>query len=117
VGDQDREERRRRVQDRGQSARDPRLPPDDQAERDDVVQDTHRRERAPLRASERHPPPARTDRLRRFLVEIREGWALVAGDERLRALVGGGALIGFFNAALEAVFVLYIARQLGVGPA
>jgi hypothetical protein len=42
---------------------------------------------------------------------------LVAGDERLRALVGGGTLIGFFNAALEAVFVLYIARQLGVGPA
>jgi MFS family permease len=63
------------------------------------------------------PPPIRTDRPRRLLVEIREGVALVAGDERLRALVGGGALIGFFNAALEAVFVLYVARQLGVGPA
>ena len=65
----------------------------------------------------KEPPPLRTDRPRRLLAEIREGLALVFGDERLRALVGGGALIGFFNAALEAVFVLYIARQLGVGPA
>jgi MFS family permease len=63
------------------------------------------------------PAPARAGRARRIGTEIREGLAIVVGDRRLRALAGGSALIGFFNAALEAVFVLYVARQLGVGPA
>ena len=63
------------------------------------------------------PAPERAGRVRRLGAEIREGVALVGDDRRLRALAGGGVLVGFFNAALEAVFVLYVVRQLGLGPA
>jgi MFS family permease len=65
----------------------------------------------------REPAPVRAAGRRRLWADIRDGLKLVGGDERLRALVGGGALVGCFNAALEAVFVVYIVRQLGVGPA
>jgi MFS family permease len=63
------------------------------------------------------PELERAGRARRMWTEVREGVALVGHDRRLRALAGGGALVGFFNAALEAVFVLYVVRQLGIGPA
>lgn len=46
-----------------------------------------------------------------------EGLRLVLGDPRLRALAGTGALLNLFNAMLEAVFVLYVTRSLGLGPA
>jgi MFS family permease len=65
----------------------------------------------------REPAPSRDDRAGRLWAEIREGLALVAGDRRLRALVGVTAQIGFFNAMLDAVFILYVARQLRVEPA
>jgi MFS family permease len=53
----------------------------------------------------------------RLSTEIREGLAVVFGDPRLRALVAGRSIIGGFNAMLEAIFVLFVARTLGVGPA
>jgi predicted MFS family arabinose efflux permease len=43
--------------------------------------------------------------------------AVVFGEPRLRALVAGRGIIGGFNAMLEAVFILFVARSLGVGPA
>jgi MFS family permease len=63
------------------------------------------------------PAPDRAARATRLLSEIREGVGVVLGDPRLRALVGGRGIVAFFNAMLEAVFVLYVARSLGVGPA
>lgn len=45
------------------------------------------------------------------------GVRLVLGDARLRALVGSRATLNFFNAMLEAVFVLYVVRALGVSAA
>ena len=61
--------------------------------------------------------PDRASRPTRLLDEIREGLGVVLGDPRLRALLGGRGIFMFFNEMLEAVFVLYIARSLGVGPA
>jgi MFS family permease len=60
--------------------------------------------------------PARPDRTRRMLADIREGLGLVFGDLRLRSLVGARGLLEFFNAMLEAVFLFYVARSLGLGP-
>lgn len=58
-----------------------------------------------------------TGQSRRLSEEIGEGLRVVIGDPRLRAIVGGRGLLNLFNAMLEAVFVLYIVRSLGVGPA
>lgn len=63
------------------------------------------------------PAPPRGEVARRFWQEIGEGVRVVVDDPRLRAIAGGRGTLGFFNAMLEAVFVLYIARELGVGPA
>ncbi len=63
------------------------------------------------------PEPVRGERPGRLLAEIWEGVTLVATDPRLRSLAGGRGAVGFFNAMLEAVFVLFIARTLGLGPA
>lgn len=49
--------------------------------------------------------------------EIVAGLRVVAGDDRLRAIAGARGLLGFFNAGLEAVFVLFIATSLGLAPA
>jgi MFS family permease len=54
---------------------------------------------------------------RDLLGEIREGVSLIFRDPRLRASVSGGVLLGFFNAVLEVVVLLYIVRQLGIGAA
>lgn len=63
------------------------------------------------------PAPLRPNRTSRMVAEIREGVGLVFGDARLRSLVGGRGLLELFNAMLEAVFVLYVTRALGLGPA
>lgn len=70
---------------------------------------------ARIRAEE--PEPAKREVGSRIWAEIRQGVTLVARDPRLRALAGGRGLIAFFNAMLEAVFVLYVVRTLGLGPA
>ncbi len=49
--------------------------------------------------------------------DIREGLGLVTSRGVLRSSVGCTILLGFFNAALEAVFVLYVVRVLHIGPA
>ena len=67
-----------------------------------------------IRAQE--PPPARLEAGSRLWDEIWVGVGAVFGDPRLRALAGGKGLLGLFNAMLEAVFFLFIARDLGVGP-
>jgi len=61
--------------------------------------------------------PSVSARSRPLSGEIGEGLRVVLGDPRLRAIVGGRGLLNLFNAMLEAVFVLYIVRSLGVGPA
>lgn len=50
----------------------------------------------------------------RMWQDIREGLQLAVGETKLRALIASRALLNFFNAVLEAVFVLYIVRELGV---
>lgn len=45
------------------------------------------------------------------------GIRLAFNDARLRTLIGSRAALNFFNATLEAVFVLYIVRSLGVSAA
>ncbi len=54
MGDDDAEERRRRVEDRGQATGNMRLAPDDQAERDHIVEDAHAEEGGPGPAVARH---------------------------------------------------------------
>jgi MFS family permease len=49
--------------------------------------------------------------------DIAQGVRLALGEERLRALIGTRVLLNFFNAMLEAVFVLYIIRELGIAVA
>jgi len=61
-------------------------------------------------------PPARSSDAPRVMVELVEGLAVIGQDARLRAVVGSRGILGFFNAMLEAVFVLYITRPLGLGP-
>jgi len=60
--------------------------------------------------------PARAER-ESVWREIGDGLRVVAGDGRLRAIAGARGVLGFFNAMLEAVFVLFIATSLGLGPA
>lgn len=68
-----------------------------------------------IRSRERRPGPrSPTSGL---VAEIHDGLRVVLGDPRLRALLWGHGMIGFFNAVLEAVFVLYLARSLDIGPA
>ena len=69
---------------------------------------------ARIRTSE--SKPVREDRSGRLCAEIGEGLRIVLGDPRLRVIVGGRAFLNVFNAMLEAVFVLYVVRSLGVGP-
>ncbi|MDQ3694929.1 MAG: MFS transporter [Chloroflexota bacterium] len=53
----------------------------------------------------------------RLLGEIGDGLLVVFHDPRLRAIAGSRGVLGLFNAMLEAVFVLHIARSLGLSPA
>jgi predicted MFS family arabinose efflux permease len=51
-----------------------------------------------------------------FRRQIAEGLEVVWQTPLLRTMIGARGLLGFFNATLEAVFVLYIVRVLGVDP-
>jgi len=64
---------------------------------------------APESTPEREPD-------RRVLRDIREGLVFVFGNGVLRALAGCAASVGFFNAILEVVLLLYIAQELGLSP-
>ncbi|MDQ3655434.1 MAG: MFS transporter, partial [Chloroflexota bacterium] len=60
---------------------------------------------------------SRTRRRGRVWHDIVQGLRLALGDERLRALIGARVLLNFFNAMLEAVFVIYIIQELGIAVA
>lgn len=60
------------------------------------------------------PAGAKPESVRR---EAIAGVRLAFGDARLRALIGSRAALNFFNAMLEAVFVLYVVRSLGISAA
>lgn len=67
-----------------------------------------------IRIAERVPSVPST--ARHIWSEIVGGLRVIGDDRRLRAVVGSRAILGLFNAMLEAVFILYITRELGVGP-
>lgn len=48
--------------------------------------------------------------------DIRDGLSTIFQHPALRSLVGCAGIIGLFNSALEAIFILYILRQLDIGP-
>lgn len=60
--------------------------------------------------------PASAETAQRMLADVRDGLRAVAADDRLRAVAGSRGLLGFFNAMLEAVFVLYLVREVGLSP-
>ena len=49
--------------------------------------------------------------------ELREGLAVVLGNPLLRSIAGCTATSNLFGNALLAVYVLYVTRELGIGPA
>src|SRR5712691_6566574 len=49
--------------------------------------------------------------------EMREGLAVVRGSPRLRSIAGCTGTSILFHNAMFAVYVLYVTRQLGIGPA
>jgi MFS family permease len=67
------------------------------------------------------PPPARHPRpagkAGSIWLELREGLGVVLGNPLLRSIAGCTATSNLFGNALQAVFVLYVTRQLGLQPA
>jgi Na+/melibiose symporter-like transporter len=49
--------------------------------------------------------------------EIREGIRFLMGSPLLRAITGSYATLSLFNSLLEAIFVLYLTREIGIQPA
>lgn len=49
--------------------------------------------------------------------ELREGLAIVLGNPLLRSIAGCTGTSNLFGNALVAVYVLYVTRELGIGPA
>jgi predicted MFS family arabinose efflux permease len=63
------------------------------------------------------PPPIPPDERRPMLEQISEGIRLVARTPVLFALVQGGTIHNFFSRMIDALFVLYASRNLGLDPA
>jgi MFS family permease len=63
------------------------------------------------------PPVAHDDGPTSILGELREGLAVVLGNPLLRSIAGCTGTSNLFSNALFAVYVLYVTRQLGLGPA
>lgn len=61
------------------------------------------------------PGPGSVPRRHHIWRDVREGLQMALGETRLRALIGSRAVLNFFNAMLETVFVLYIVRELEIG--
>ena len=53
----------------------------------------------------------------RIWAELREGLGVVLGNPLLRSIAGCTATSNLFGNALQAVYVLYVTRELGIGPA
>ena len=62
-------------------------------------------------------PPTASREDRAIGREIRDGLRFVFGQPILRALLGSFATLTLFNAALEAVALLFITREAGIPPA
>jgi MFS family permease len=70
-----------------------------------------------LLARLRAPEPAPTLREHRSIrEEIGEGLRVITGSPPLRALAGCSGVLILFSSLLEAVFVLYLTRELGLAP-
>lgn len=67
-----------------------------------------------IRAPE--PAPKPSDQRENIWRELGEGLRLVSGNRLLRAIAGCMGIVGLFNSVLEAVFVLYVTRELGIEP-
>jgi MFS family permease len=67
-----------------------------------------------IRAPE--PAPNSVEQRQGIWREIGEGLRLVGGDHLLRAIASCMAVLSLFNAALEAVCLLYVTRELGIEP-
>lgn len=65
------------------------------------------------RIRHKEAPPAASDR-RPFLTEAREGFAVVLGDPRLRAIAGCTSHFNLFGAAIAALAVLFMVNDLGM---
>ena len=61
------------------------------------------------------PGPGSVPRRHHIWRDVREGLQMALGETRLRALIGSRAVLNFFNAVLETVFVLYIVHELEIG--
>jgi MFS family permease len=61
------------------------------------------------------PAPRPSDQRQHVWGEIGEGLRLVAGNRTLRAIAGCTGTVNLFNSALEAVFILYLTRELEIG--
>jgi MFS family permease len=62
------------------------------------------------------PAPRPSDQRQDIWGEIGEGLRLVSGDRLLRTIAGCIGTVNLFNSVLEAVFLLYLTRELGIGP-
>jgi MFS family permease len=62
------------------------------------------------------PAPSPSEQRHNIWGEIGEGLRLVSGNRLLRAIAGCIGTVNLFNGVLEAVFVLYLTRELGIGP-
>jgi len=69
-----------------------------------------------IRASE-PPPVPHADAPSSIWGELREGLAVVLGNPLLRSIAGCTGTSNLFSNAMFAVYVLYLTRQLGIGPA
>jgi MFS family permease len=64
------------------------------------------------------PPPKReSEQNRSIWTELREGLDVVLGNPLLRSIAGCTAHSNLFGNAMQAVYVLYITRELGLQPA
>jgi Transmembrane secretion effector len=63
------------------------------------------------------PPPIADSERRPALEQIREGVRLVASTPVLASLVRGGAVHNFFSRMIDALFVLFASRELGLDAA
>jgi MFS family permease len=70
---------------------------------------------ARIRAPE--APPARASGQARIWSEIGEGVRTVAANPVLRAIMASGAVVNLSGSLIAATYVLYVTRELGVGPA
>ncbi|MBI4493673.1 MAG: MFS transporter [Chloroflexi bacterium] len=52
-----------------------------------------------------------------MLAEVREGLAVVFGNPLLRSIAGCTATLNFFGSAIEALYILFAVRELGLTPA